>query len=91
MKFRITRHSGFSAPADALELLWQRLESHRSGVTFTKVGPQLRATVNKGAPASMDRNVREEVDRLVVLNVVREVCEGAPELKIDWYAVGVLR
>jgi hypothetical protein len=39
----------------------------------------------------MERSVRQEVDRLVVLNVVREVCEEAPELKFDWYAVGVLR
>ena len=91
MKFTITRHSGYGAPADALELLWQRLESNRGGVSFTKVGPQLRAEVKKGAPGWMERSVRQEVDRLVVLNVVREVCEEAPELKFDWYAVGVLR
>jgi hypothetical protein len=91
VRFRITRHSGHAAPEDALELLWQRLEPNHGGVSFSKVGPHIRAAVNKGAPVSVERNVREEVDRRVVLEVVREVCKDASDLKFDWYAVGPLR
>ena len=91
MRFRITRHSGHAAPEDALELLWQQLEPNRGGVSFAKVGPHIRAVVNKGAPVSTERHVREEVDRRVVLEVVREVCQDAADLKFEWYAVGPLR
>jgi len=93
MIFRIIRHSGFAAPADALDLLWLRLDCNRDdvrnhdGVRFAKVDAELRATWREDAPLSMERPEREELGRRAVLSILCEVCEGAPELRSDWYAV----
>jgi len=35
----------------------------------------------------MERDEREEVGRLAVLDILQEVCERAPELTLDWFAV----
>jgi hypothetical protein len=91
--FKITHHSGFAAPADALDLLWLRLECNRDDVRngddvrFAKVDAELRATWKADAPLSMERPEREEFGRRAVLSILCEVCERAPELKSDWYAV----
>jgi hypothetical protein len=93
MTFRITHHSGFVAPADALDLLWLRLACScddvrdRDDVQFAKVGAELRATWSKDASLSMERPEREEFGRRAVLSILCEVCEHAPELESDWYAV----
>ena len=93
MTFKITHHSGFAAPADALDLLWLRLDCNRDDVRnrdvvrFAKVDAELRATWKADAPLSMERPEREEFGRRAVLSILYEVCEGAPELKSDWYAV----
>jgi hypothetical protein len=91
VKFKVTRHSGFGPPADALDLLWQRLGATRDEVSFAKVDGEIRAAWEEGAPASMERAERIEVGRIAVLHIVRDVCEGAPELRLDWYAVSPLR
>jgi hypothetical protein len=91
--FKITHHSGFAAPADALDLLWLRLDCNREDVRsrddlrFAKVDAELRATWREDAPLSMERPEREEFGRRAVLSVLYEVCELAPELESDWYAV----
>jgi hypothetical protein len=87
MTFKITHHSGFAAPADALDLLWLRLGCNRDDVQFAKVDAELRATWRADAPLSMERPEREEFGRRAVLSILCEVCEGAPELKSDWFAV----
>jgi hypothetical protein len=87
VQFRITHHSGFAAPADALELLCARLGAGRDGVSFTKVGGEIRAMTQEDAPVSMTRDERLEIGRRAVLELVRDVCDGAPELKSDWFAV----
>ena len=87
MQFRITPHSPFSPPDDAVELLWERLGSCREEVSFAKVGPEIRATTDEDAPVSMTRDERADIGRRAVLAVVRDVCEGAPELRSDWFAV----
>jgi len=87
VKFKITRHSGFAAPADALDLLWQRLGASRDEVSFAKVGSHISATWREDAPVSMERDERVELGRSAVLDIVRDVCERAPELRFDWYAV----
>lgn len=93
MTFKITHHSGFAAPADALDLLWLRLDCNREDVRsrddlrFAKVDAELRATWREDAPLSMERPEREEFGRRAVLSVLYEVCELAPELESDWYAV----
>jgi hypothetical protein len=90
--FRITIHSGTAVPADALDLLWQRLDGYNNGdARFAKGDAQIRATWGEDAPISMERDEREEIGRRAVLDIVCEVCERTPELKSDWFAVGTLR
>jgi hypothetical protein len=89
--FRITLHSGFAAPADALDLLWQRLDSKRDDARFARVGAEIRATWGEDAPISMERDEREEIGRRAVLDIVCDVCTRAPELRSDWFAVSTLR
>jgi hypothetical protein len=87
VQFRITHHSGFAAPADALDLFSARVGARREGVSFTKVGHAIRAMTSEDAPVSMTRDERIEIGRRAVLDLVCEVCEGSPELKSDWFAV----
>jgi hypothetical protein len=92
MKFAVTRHSGSGAPEDALDLLWQRLEGHRfEDVSFSRSGPEVTARASEDAPISMERDEREEIGRLAVLECVTTVCERVPELKSDWYAISLRR
>jgi hypothetical protein len=91
MDFKITHHSGFAAPADALDLLWGRLESRHDGVSFAKGSNQIQAKWRGEPPLSMMRDEREEFARTAVLEIVREICERTPELKFDWYAVSPSR
>lgn len=87
MQFRITPHSTYAPPDDALDLLWQRLGASREEVSFAKVGPEIRATTDEDAPVAMTRDERAEIGRRAVLAVLRDVCEAAPELRSDWFAV----
>jgi len=88
MKFAVTHHSGSGAPEDALDLLWQRLEGLRhEEVSFNRRGPQVVARTSEDAPVSMERDEREEIGRLAVLECVREVCDQHPELSTSWYAI----
>jgi hypothetical protein len=91
VEFRITRHSGYPAPADALELLWQRLGASRDDTRFAKGDAEIRATWGQDAPVSMERDEREEIGRLAVLEIVRDACEQAPGLRTDWFAVSARR
>jgi len=88
VKFRITVHSGFDAPADALELLWQRLGPRREETRFAKGGAEITATWGEDAPVSMERAERAVIGRRAVLDIVREICERSPELQSDWFAIG---
>jgi hypothetical protein len=87
VRFRITHHSGFAAPADALDLLSARAGASRNGVAFARIGHYVRAMTPEDAPVSMTRDERIEIGRRAVLDVVREVCETSTELKSDWFAV----
>jgi hypothetical protein len=89
VQFRITRHSGGAAraPADALDLLWQRLGADCDEVSFAKAGDEIRATATEDQPASMEWNERADISRCVVLDILRSVCEQAAELEWDWFAV----
>lgn len=87
MRFKITRHSGFTQPDDALELLAQRLGARREDVSFAKVGPEIWATLQSDAPVSMTHDERSDIGRRTVLDVVCDVCDGMPGLKSDWFAV----
>jgi hypothetical protein len=85
--FRITPHSAGAPPANALELLWERLGSEWNEIEFAKFGNEIQARTGEDAPVSMTSDERTEIGRRAVLNVVLAVCEDASELSSDWYAV----
>jgi hypothetical protein len=74
-------------PADAVDLLLQRLGPSRDRVSFAKVGAEIWVTLEADTPVSMTHDERADIGRRAVLEVVRDVCDGAPELRSDWYAV----
>jgi hypothetical protein len=89
--FSITRHAGWAAPDDALDMLWERLGARREDAAFAKAGAEIRATLGNDAPRSINREEREQVGRIAILEIVRDVCERAPELSSDWFAVRAYR
>jgi hypothetical protein len=92
MRFRITNHSGSGAPADALDLLWARIQGRRfEDLVFSRGGNEIGVSVGHDSPISMERDEREEVARLEVLDFLREICERVPEIRFNWYAVGPRR
>jgi len=88
--FRITTHSGHAAPADAIDLLWQRLSVSGEEARFARVGAEIRATWSEDEPIWVERDEREGIGRHAVLSIVDDVCASAPELESDWFAVGPL-
>jgi hypothetical protein len=91
VNFRITRHSGWSAPENALDLLWERLGPTREEASFVRAGSEIRATWGIDIPVAMERDEREEIGRNAILEIVRGVCERTPELRSDWFAVSARR
>jgi hypothetical protein len=91
MEFRITRHSGHATPNDAMELLLRRLGAQRREVAFAMTGAEIRATWEDDERDSTTRENMLDGRRRAVLEIVREACEHAPELKSDWFAVSPLR
>jgi hypothetical protein len=91
MKFRITRHSTASPPPDALDLLGAHVERRFADVRFTHVGPEIRANVSREDALGHTSDELSEIERREVLELVGEICERAPELKLDWYAVSPAR
>jgi hypothetical protein len=74
-------------PADALDQLWRHLGSEREEVCFERLSSEITATTDEDAPVSMTRDERVHIGRRAVLDIVRGVCEEAPELRSDWFAV----
>jgi hypothetical protein len=90
LRFRITLHSGFRPPEDALDLLFAKLGGLRDGVRFSKLTSEIRATLpDEGG--SRERDELEEIGRQQVLDIVKGACERAPELHSDWFAVAAVR
>jgi hypothetical protein len=87
VEFRITLHSGTIPPANALDLLWQRLGPQRDEVSFTRLGEEIRATPSGEHPVSMTWDERAEIGRRAVLELVCAACEPAADLESDWFAV----
>ena len=90
MRFRIGRHSGFAAPPDAIELLLRRLGAQADEISFAMVGAEIRATSAEALGDSTTRETRVEVERQAIVELIRDVCERAPELESDWFAVSYL-
>jgi hypothetical protein len=74
-------------PADALDLLWQHLGSERGQMSFQKRTGEITVIPGEDEPVSMTRDERVHIGRRAVLDILREVCEEAPELRSDWFAV----
>ena len=90
MRFRITRHSGYVPPADAMELLLRRLGDRRDEVSFAMAGAGIIATSEDDEGDAEVREGRIAAGRRAVFDIVDKVCESAPELESDWYAVSYL-
>lgn len=91
MRFRITRHSGHAAPTDALELLLRRLGARRGEITFTMSRAEIWASCGEEHTRAEAREEKAEAARWEIFELVREVCEGAPELNVEWFAVSPVR
>jgi hypothetical protein len=91
VNFKITRHSGWAAPDDALDLLWARLGARREEASFRKGRAEIRANWGPDVPISSERHEREEIGRVAILEIVRGVCDPAPELRTDWFAISADR
>jgi hypothetical protein len=87
VKFRITRHSGFSPPPDAIDLLWQRLGAKREDASFSRIGTEIRASWGEEMRLSAAREQTAELGRREVFEIVRDVCDEHAELRSDWFAV----
>jgi hypothetical protein len=53
-------------------------------------GDEIRATWGEADSDSATRGVRAEIGREAIVDLIREACERAPELKSDWFAVSYL-
>jgi hypothetical protein len=91
VNFRITRHSGFGAPEDALDLLWERLGPKREEASFVRGRTDIRATWGIDIPVATERDEREELGRTAILDIVRDACKQAPALRSDWFAISPRR
>jgi hypothetical protein len=87
VRFRISTHSGHGAPPDAIDRLAARLGSSVDDAFFTRVGNEILATWGEDAPVAMERDEREELGRLALLEIVGEACDDEPGLRVDWFAV----
>ena len=91
MKFKITRHSGFSAPPDALDQLFEKLPARADAVSFSKSSQGSRPHGERTRVAGRTEEELAAIGRREVLDVVVATCEPEPELSADWFAVSVLR
>jgi hypothetical protein len=87
VRFKITGHSGYPAPEDALDRLWTQLGPRREEVSFARVGEEIKATLDDEPPVSMTSDERVDIGRRAVLGVVTDICEQASGLNADWFAV----
>jgi hypothetical protein len=88
MEFRITTHTCYGAPLDAIEALWPHLQDERGErASFVRGHKEIRAILGLDDSNQAVREERMERERRAVLEVVCEVCSRAPGLESDWYAV----
>jgi hypothetical protein len=87
MRFRITPHAAAAPPEHALDLLAERIGGGLEDVSFARVGPEITANLDRDDPIAMTYDERADIGRRAVLEIVEEVCERAPGLELDWFAV----
>ena len=69
----------------------RRLGTKADEVSFAIVGDEIRATSPESDGDSLTREIRVEVQRQAIVDLIHDVCERAPELEADWFAVSYLR
>jgi hypothetical protein len=74
-------------PAEAVGMLWRRLGSNHEGASFSRRGSEIRAMWESTASRSIARGELNEIARAAILDLLRDVCDRAPELEFDWFAV----
>jgi hypothetical protein len=91
MEFRITTHTGYGAPADAIESLWPHLQAAgvENGV-FAKGHDEIRANRGHNEASRAIREEHMDGERRAILEAVCEVCDRTAELESDWYAIGLV-
>jgi hypothetical protein len=89
MRFRITRHAGQDAPADAMDQLLASLTQRRTKGRFRKVGREIRVAWGSD-DGGWDRPERQELEREELLHLLHETCRSEAGLSLEWYAVGPL-
>jgi hypothetical protein len=73
-----------------MELLLRRLGAQTDDFSFAMAGGEIRATSDERYGDSTTRETRVEVEREAIVDLIRDVCERAPELESDWFAVSHL-
>ncbi len=74
-----------------MDLLEARIPARTEYVVFSRAGSELQALVDREESVRMTHDERVELGRQAVLDVIGEVCERAPELRFDWFAVSPAR
>jgi len=73
-----------------MELLLRRLGAQADDISFAMVRDGITATSPESDGDSTTREIRVEVERQAIVDLIRDVCERAPELESDWFAVSYL-
>lgn len=87
MQFKVTKHGSVSPPHDALDLLAEPIAGRRGDAYFKRAGSCIAARLDRDDPVAMTQDERAEIGRRAVLEIIGDVCERTPGLKLDWYAV----
>lgn len=87
MGFRVMRHAAETPPDHAISLLGERIPKRCEDVCFSISGDEIGASLDRDESVSVTSDERVEIGRRAVLDALEEVCERAPELSLNWYAV----
>jgi hypothetical protein len=73
-----------------MELLLRRLGARRGELTFAMDGDAVTAISEAREAEASTRDERVEFERRAIVDLLVDVCENAPELESDWFAVSYL-
>ncbi len=89
MEFTITTHTGYDAPAGAIESLWDGLRATSvEDAAFAMGHGEIRATWGYDEASRAVLEELAEPNRRALLEVICELCDRTPGLESDWYAIG---
>jgi hypothetical protein len=92
MEFRITTHTGYGAPVDAIEALWSILQATSiEDAAFERGHHEILATSGYDEGSRATREELLEPRRRELFEALCEVCDGASGLESDWFAIGPIK